>query len=208
MNDVISAVIAIVCAYLLGSLPFPYLVTRMVKGVDIREIGTKNMGAMNTFYQLGFGWGLLVLLLDIAKGVLAILVARWLGTEELIQYVTAGVSMIGHMFPVFLKFRGGKGGATAIGIFAILMPKVIPIGLGIFVLALLLTRYPTFSYALALMSGPLVAWLGYENGALVIFTVIALLMVLVKYIPRLKEMRSKGGTWKRVFLRKGLKDRL
>jgi glycerol-3-phosphate acyltransferase PlsY len=208
MNDVISAVIAIVCAYLLGSLPFPYLVTRMVKGVDIREIGTKNMGAMNSFYQLGFGWGLLVLLLDIGKGVMAILVARWLGAAELIQYVAAGTSMIGHMFPVFLKFRGGKGGATAIGIFAILMPKVIPIGIGIFILALLLTRYPTFSYALALMSGPLAAWLGYENGALGIFTVIALLMVLVKYIPRLKEMRSRGGTWKRVFLRKGLKDRL
>lgn len=208
MNDVIGAVIAILCAYLLGSLPFPYLVTKMVKRVDIREIGTKNMGAMNTFYQLGFGWGLLVLLLDMAKGVLAILVARWLGTAVLIEYVAAGVSMIGHMFPVFLKFKGGKGGATAIGIFTILMPRIIPIGLGIFVLALLLTRYPTFSYALALMSGPLVAWLGYENGALVIFTVIALLMVLVKYTPRLKEMHSKGGNWKRVFVRKGLKDRL
>jgi glycerol-3-phosphate acyltransferase PlsY len=207
MNEVVSSIIAIACAYLLGSLPFAYIITRRIKGEDIREVGTKNMGAMNTIYRVGFGWGLLVLLLDIAKGTLAILVARWLDTPENIQLTAAGVSVIGHMFPVFLKFKGGKGGATAIGIFALLMPKAIPLAVGVFILALLLTRYPTFSYALALLCAPFVAWLGYESGKWVLFSIIILLMVLIRYIPRLLEMRSTGGNWKRVFFRKGLKDR-
>jgi acyl phosphate:glycerol-3-phosphate acyltransferase len=207
MNEVAGTIIAIVCAYLLGSLPFAYIIARLVKGVDIRQVGTKNMGAMNTFYRIGFGWGVLVLLLDMGKGVLSILVARWLGVDVLYQYITAGVTVIGHMFPVFLGFRGGKGGATVIGILALLMPRAIPLGLGLFVLALLLTRYPTFSYALALSCTPFVAWVGYESGTLVVVSVILLLMVVLRYIPRLLEMRSTGGNWKRVFVRKGLKDR-
>ncbi|MBN2239529.1 MAG: glycerol-3-phosphate acyltransferase [Dehalococcoidales bacterium] len=207
MNETVASVIAIVCAYILGSLPFPYLITRMVKKQDIREIGTRNMGAMNTFYNVGFGWGFLVLLLDMGKGALAMMIARWLGTGETIQFVAAGVSIIGHMFPVFLKFHGGKGGATAIGILALLMPRAIPLAVGIFVLALLLTRYPTFSYALALLCAPFVAWLGYGNGKWVVFSVVLLLMVLIKYTPRLLEMRTRVGNWKRVFIRKGLKDR-
>jgi len=101
----------------------------------------------------------------------------------------------------------GKGGATAIGILALLMPKAIPLAVGIFILALLLTRYPTFSYGLALLCAPFVAWLGYESGKWVLFSVIILLMVLIRYMPRLLEMRSTGGNWKRVFIRKGLKDR-
>jgi glycerol-3-phosphate acyltransferase PlsY len=207
VDEVVSSIIAIVCAYLLGSMPFAYIITRRIKGEDIREVGTRNMGAMNTIYRVGFGWGLLVLLLDMAKGALAILVARWLDTPENIQLAAAGVSVIGHMFPVFLKFRGGKGGATAVGIMALLMPKAIPLAIGIFVLVLLLTRYPTFSYALALLCAPFVAWLGYESGKWVLFSVILLLMVLLRYMPRLLEMRSTGGNWKRVFIRKGLKDR-
>jgi len=207
MNDIAVAAIAIVCSYLLGSLPFAYIISRLVKGVDIRQVGTRNMGAMNTFYRIGFGWGVLVLLLDMAKGALAIVVARWLGADVVIQYVAAGVSVIGHMFPVFLGFRGGKGGATVIGIMAILMTRAIPLCVGVFILALLLTRYPTFSYSLALLCTPFIAWLEYHDGTMAVFTVVLLLMVLVRYLPRVLEMRSAGGTWKRVFFRKGLKDR-
>ena len=91
-----GAIIAIVSAYLLGSLPFAYLITRRIRGEDIREVGTRNMGAMNTIYRVGFGWGLLVLLLDMAKGALAILVARWLDTPENIQLAAAGVPIAGR----------------------------------------------------------------------------------------------------------------
>jgi glycerol-3-phosphate acyltransferase PlsY len=191
----------------LGSLPFAYIIGRFVKKVDIREVGTRNMGAMNTIYRVGFGWGLLVLLLDMAKGAAAILVARWLDLSPNIQYIAAGMAVIGHMYPVFLKFRGGKGGATVVGILTLLMPRAFPLAFGIFILALLLTKYPTFSYGLALLCTPFVAWLRYENGALVLFTVIILVMVLARYMGRLLEMRNTGGNWRRVFIRKGLKDR-
>ncbi len=206
-NDILYIVIAVVCAYLLGSLPFAYIIGRLVKGVDIRQVGTRNMGAMNAIYRVGLGWGILVLLLDMAKGALAVLVARWLGLSLTIQLIAGGISIIGHMFPVFLGFRGGKGGATAVGIFVCLMPGVLPFGAGIFAIVLAITRYPTLSYSLALLSAPFVAWLVYHSGELVLFSVVILLMVLARYTPRIIEMRATGGNWRRVFMRKGLKDR-
>ncbi|UCD08708.1 MAG: glycerol-3-phosphate acyltransferase [Dehalococcoidales bacterium] len=207
MNEIVGSIIAIVVAYLLGSLPFAYIITRKIKGEDIREVGTRNMGAMNTIYSVGFRWGLLVLFLDMAKGAVAILIARWIDTPEYIELAAGGVAVIGHMFPVFLKFKGGKGGATVVGVLALLLPRAIPLAVGIFILALLLTRFPTFSYALALLCAPFVAWLGYGDGILVLFSALLLLMVLIRYMPRLLEMRSSVGNWKRVFIRKGLKDR-
>jgi glycerol-3-phosphate acyltransferase PlsY len=136
-----------------------------------------------------------------------VFLARSLGTDFIIQFAAGGIAVIGHIFPVFLKFRGGKGGATCVGVLAYLMPWAIPFGVGIFTVAMLVTRYPTFSYSLGLGCTPFVAWLKYHSGALVLFSVIMLLLVLVRYIPRIKEMRSAGGSWRRVVLRRGLKDR-
>lgn len=207
MNDALRIAIALVCAYLLGSIPTAYVVARLRKGVDIRQVGTRNMGAMNVIYSVGIAYGILVLAVDIGKGALAVLVARWLGVSFTFQLVAGGVAVVGHMVPVFLRFRGGKGGAACVGVLACLMPKALPFAVVIFALAMLITRYPTFSYSLALACAPFVAWLIYHSGALVIFSVVMPLVVLARYIPRIMEMRSTGGSWRRVFLRKGLKDR-
>lgn len=121
----------------------------------------------------------------------------------------AGVAaVIGHSFPVWLKFRGGRGGATIIGILIFLMPWGIPFYLAIFGLALLVTRFPTFSYSVAFLCFPFVAWLIYHSGALVVFSIGISLLPGIKYIPRVKEMRSSGGSWRHVFLRRNFKDRL
>jgi len=165
------------------------------------------MGAMNVFYTMGAGYGILVLLIDIGKGAAAVFLARSLGMPDEVQLAAGGMAVIGHGFPVFLKFRGGKGGATCIGVLAFLMPWAIPFGIGIFALALLITRYPTFSYSLALGCAPFVAWLKYHSGMLVIFSILLLLIPLIRYIPRLKEMRTKAGSWRHVFQRKSLQDR-
>jgi glycerol-3-phosphate acyltransferase PlsY len=207
MNDALRIAVALVCAYLLGSFPTAYLVGRFKKGVDIRKVGTRNMGAMNVIYSVGIVYGLLVLAVDIGKGALAVLVARWLGVSFTFQLVAGGVAVVGHMVPVFLRFRGGKGGAACVGVLACLMPWAIPFAAGIFALAMIITRYPTFSYSLALCCAPFVAWLIYHSGALVLFSVIMLLVLLLRYVPRIMEMRSTGGSWRRVFLRKGLRDR-
>jgi len=206
-NEVPFIAIALVAAYLIGSFPPAYIAGRLFKGIDIRQVGTRNMGAMNVFYQVGFATGLLVLAVDIGKGAAAVALARWLGVPEIAAWLAGAAAVIGHNFPVFLKFRGGRGGATCIGILVFLMPWAIPIYLAIFGIALLLTRFPTVSYSIALLCFPFIAWLIYQQWELAVYSVGLLLLPAIKYIPRIKEMHAKAGSWRHVFLRRGLKDR-
>lgn len=207
-GEVLFIAVAIICAYLIGSFPSAYIAGRVRKGIDIREVGSRNMGAMNVFYKVGFVEGILVLAVDIGKGAAAVALARWLGVPMIAELLAGAAAVIGHSFPVFLKFRGGRGGATCIGVLIFLIPWSIPVYLAIFGLSLLLTRYPTLSYSVALLCFPFIAWLIYHSGVLVAFSVGILLLPGVKYIPRIKEMRATGGSWRHVFLRRSLKDRL
>ncbi len=206
-NEVLFIAIALVAAYLIGSIPPAYITGRLIKGIDIRQVGTRNMGAMNVFYQVGFAAGLLVLAVDIGKGAAAVALARWLGVPEIAAWLAGAAAVIGHSFPVFLKFHGGRGGATCIGILVFLMPWAIPIYLAIFGIILLLTRFPTVSYSIALLCFPFIGWLIYHQWELAVYSVGLLLLPGIKYIPRIKEMRAKAGSWRHVFLRRGLKDR-
>jgi len=212
-------VIAIVIGYLLGSFPSAYLAGRLRKGVDIREVGSKNMGAMNVFYQVGPMEAVLVTLADLGKGVGAILLVRWVSGNPLISPfdfligLTGVAAIIGHIFPVFLKFHGGKGAATAIGILIFLMPWAVPFLFIVFAIALLITRNPTFSYSLLLIVFPFVAGFIYvdrygEPLALVYYSIGLGVFLGIQYIPRLKEMHDKtGGDWRKVIRRRSLKER-
>ena len=202
-----TATIAIICAYLMGSLPTAYIMGRLKKGIDIREVGTRNMGAMNVIYSVGMAEGISVLLIDAAKGAAAVFLARSLGAPPIIEFAAGATAVIGHNFPVFLKFHGGRGGATAIGVLVFLMPFILAVGLPLFGLILLITRFPTFSYGLALVCCPFVAWLRYDSAEYIVYSIILLLLLGIKYIPRIKEMRSVGGNWRRVVFRRSLKDR-
>jgi len=206
-GDILSIAIALIGAYLIGSLPSAYIAGRLKKGIDIRQVGSRNMGAMNVFYQVGFAAGLLVLAVDIGKGAAAVALARWLGVPMVAELFSGVAAVIGHSFPIWLNFRGGRGGATSIGILSFLMPWGIPFYLAIFGLMLLLTRYPTLSYSVAFLSFPFVAWLGYHSGVLVAYSAGLLLLPALQYIPRIKEMRAKAGSWRHVILRRNLKDR-
>jgi glycerol-3-phosphate acyltransferase PlsY len=214
-----NIVIAIVIGYFLGSIPSAYLAGRLRKGIDIREVGSKNMGAMNVFYQVGRMEAVLVTLVDLGKGIGAILLMRWLldiplnSTFDFLTGLTAAAAIIGHIFPVFLKFRGGKGAATAIGVLIFLMPWAVPFLFIVFAIALLITRNPTFSYSLLLIVFPFVAGFIYvdhygEPLALVFYSTGLGVFLGIQYIPRLKEMHGKtGGDWRRVVKRRSLKDR-
>jgi len=206
-SEISFSALALSIAYLIGSIPTAYITGRLVKGFDIRQVGTRNMGAMNVFYQVGFLAGLMVLAIDIGKGAAVVALARLMGTPEIIQLLAGALAVIGHGFTVFLNFRGGRGGATCIGVLAFLMPWGIPIYLAVFGAGLLFTRFPTISYSLALVSFPFIAWLMYHDGTLVVYTILLLLLPAIKYIPRVKEMRDKAGSWRHVLLRRGLKDR-
>ena len=212
-------VIAIIIGYLLGSIPSAYLAGRLRKGVDIREVGSKNMGAMNVYYEVGLMEAVLVTLADLGKGIGAILLVRWLSGIPLISGfdlltgLTSAAAVMGHVFPVFLKFRGGKGGAVAIGILIFLMPWAVPFLFIIFAIALLVTRNPTFSYSLLLIVFPFVAGFIYvdrygEPLALVFYSIGLGVFLGIQYIPRIKEMHSKtGGDWRKVIRRRSLKER-
>jgi glycerol-3-phosphate acyltransferase PlsY len=208
MNHIALIIIAFACAYVIGSVPSGYIMGRLRKGIDIRQVGSHSLGAMNVFYQIGFAEGLAVLAADIGKGVAAVALARWLGVPLYAQLLAAGAVVVGHAYTIFLKLRGGRGGATCIGVLIYLMPWGIPFYAAVFGLSLLLTRYPTLSYSLAFLCFPFVAWLKYHSVAFTIFSLAILLLPALKYIPRVREMRRTGGGWRHVFLRKGLKDRL
>jgi len=216
MNVILLTILALVLCYLIGAFPPAFIIGKARKGVDIRKVGSHNMGAMNTFYSVGFWWGMLVLFLDIGKGAAAAAVAWWMTKSIGLEYATymqlaGGVAaVLGHNFPVFLKFKGGKGGATCIGILVYIMPWGIPAYLGLFLLTLLITRFPTLSYSVAFLCFPFLAAFVYHNIAYIIFSILILAIPFIRYIPRISEMRKGAGSsgWKHVAMRKNLKDRL
>ncbi|MBN1643466.1 MAG: glycerol-3-phosphate acyltransferase [Dehalococcoidales bacterium] len=201
-------VVTFIIAYLLGSIPTAYIVGRFRKKTDIRTVGSRNMGAMNVFYSVGFWWGALTLAVDIGKGVLAMVIANLFNIPQLAYLATGIIVILGHNFPVFLKFRGGKGGATAVGVLSYIMfPFGFLIGLAIFTILMLITRFPTLSYGIGLISFPFSAWLHYHWGWGVVFSVVIVAIPFVRYIPRLKEIYKKAGSLRHAVQRKNLKDR-
>jgi glycerol-3-phosphate acyltransferase PlsY len=209
MNAFLISLIAVVCAYFIGSLPFAYIVTKYRKGIDIRTVGSHNLGAMNVFYTVGFWWGLVVLLLDIAKGAAPVALARLIGAPRLGEFAAGMAAVLGHSYPIFLNFKGGKGGATSIGVLSFLMPWGLAIGLAVFGLFLLITHFPTLSYTIGLATFLFSAWFIYHSWQFLVFTCVLLLIPAIRYIPRVKEMYAKsGGKISRLLYRKNLKDRL
>lgn len=206
----VNACLAIVCGYLLGSIPSAYIAAQLKGKVDIRDVGSKNMGAMNVYYEVGLREAVLVLIADVGKGIGAILIARYLlGVSLPFQLLTGLATVIGHMFPVFLKFRGGKGGATAIGALLFLMPEAIPFWSAICVIALLVTRNISFCYGAAFICLPFFAWLTYHSIPMVALSIGLPALVGIRHINTVKSMRlATGGNWRKVIFRSSLKERI
>lgn len=152
-------------AYLLGSIPFGYLLVRIVRKQDIRELGSGNIGATNVARSGAKGLGLATLLLDCVKGVLAVLlafqVAHQAGLDRSTAFDLAAAAAIaailGHVFPVWLGFHGGKGVATALGVFLVLSPAVIGCALLLFLVTFALTRYVSLASMVGALSIPVAA---------------------------------------------------
>jgi len=152
----LTQTLAIVIGYLLGSIPFGYLAGRM-NGVDLRTVGSGNVGAANVFRNLGRGWGIAVAVLDIAKGAAAALIATAL-TDQPWPILAGGAAVVGAIFPVWLRFRGGKGVAVGAGVILGLMPLVSLALVPLWFVIVLTTRYTSLaSIACAAAFTPL-AW--------------------------------------------------
>ncbi len=138
--DLVINGLLIAGAYLLGSIPFGYLAVWLLGKRDIRTVGSQNVGTLNTWHQVGVGGAAPVLALDAAKGAIPVLVTGWLGTPDWVVYCVAIAAMLGHNWPVFLKFQGGKGVATLIGIALALFPMTTLVAIAPGALAIILTR--------------------------------------------------------------------
>ena len=148
--------ISIPIAYLLGSIPFGYLLVRTFRHEDIRASGSGNIGATNVARSGAKGLGIATLLLDLGKGLLAVEIAKWLAPGNAdVAMVAAVAAILGHVFPVWLGFRGGKGVATALGVFIALVWPASLCVLGVFAVVFLLTRYVSLASVLAAASFPL-----------------------------------------------------
>ena len=127
----------IIGAYLLGSMPAAYLVAKWSRGIDIRQYGSGNAGASNVTTIVGKRWGLPVIIFDIVKGMVAIYVAQHIGLGTTGQVVTGLATIVGHNWPIFLRFKGGRGGLTTLGVALILAPKLaLPLFAMVLILAL------------------------------------------------------------------------
>jgi glycerol-3-phosphate acyltransferase PlsY len=149
----------VVVGYLLGSIPFGYLIVRGRDGGDIRETGSGGTGATNVSRRAGKAAGVLTLLLDAAKGSVAVLIAKAVTGDDWVVAAAAIAGLLGHIFPVWLSFRGGKGVATGVGIFLVLAPIAVLCAGVIFVAIVALTRYVSLGSITAAVLIPVFVWL-------------------------------------------------
>lgn len=181
-----------IIGYLLGSIPTAYIVTRLRKGIDIRDIGSGNMGAANVMRQIGVGEGVFVGLLDMAKGAGAVLVAAALDVPQVWVYGAGFASLVGHNFPVFARFRGGRGSATVIGIFLVLAPQALLVTLAIVAIPFFASRRFGGAVMIGFALLPISIWLLEGSSALVRYALIIDLFMLIRNLSDIKQIVAKG----------------
>jgi acyl phosphate:glycerol-3-phosphate acyltransferase len=145
----------VAAAYFIGAIPFAFLVPRALAGIDMRTVGSRNVGAANVLRATRLGLALSVLILDIAKGAGAVLLARVAGADLGIQSAAAAAAIVGHVYPFWLRLHGGKGVAVACGAFAILAPAAIAICVGVFAALVWASGYISLGSVIATMLLPI-----------------------------------------------------
>jgi len=188
--------LALVIAYLLGSIPFGYLIVKAGKGGDIREHGSGNVGAANVARASGLGLGLLTLLLDAAKGYAAVLIAGRLapGANTLHWMIAAAMAaVIGHMFPVWLKFQGGKGVATSLGAFLPICREAVIAAVILWIIVVAFWRYSSLGSIVAAAAFPVFVYLLYAPGHappeyITWGTIFVTVLVLMKHYENMERL--------------------
>jgi glycerol-3-phosphate acyltransferase PlsY len=185
------ALLLVGVGYLLGSLSFAVLLVRWRTGKDIRTEGSGNAGATNVLRSHGKTLGILVALLDVAKGAAAVLLVRTVTAFPRAAALAAFAAILGHVFPVFYGFRGGKGVATAVGAFLALALLPTLVCVGVFVAAVAVTRYVSVGSMLALVLLPVAMGLFHEPVAYVMAAAAAAVLVVFKHLENLKRLAAR-----------------
>src|SRR5574337_449986 len=144
--------------YLAGSIPFGLLIAKISKGVDVRKVGSGNIGATNVLRVVGSGAGALTLALDALKGWAPVALSKLLGAPELLIATVGLAAFLVHLYPLFLGFRGGKGVATALGVLLALFAKIALLIVGVWLLTAAIFRYSSLAALVAAVAAPVLVW--------------------------------------------------
>lgn len=206
--DITGYIITAIGGYLLGSIPTGYLVAK-TRGIDIRTVGSKNMGATNVFRTLGKGPGIFVLFVDAAKGFIAsACAADWLlavlnisNLDPQLNHLVGGIAaVLGHNYTCWLNFKGGKGIATTTGVFLALAPVGVGIAIAVWIIAFIATRYVSIASILAAAVLPLAVWFTQESKAIRTIALILSLLAIIKHKANIQRLMN--GTENRINFKK------
>ena len=199
---VVNEIVAVVIGYLLGSIPTAYIVTRLATGKDIRQLGGGNVGGLNTYLEAGIKLALVVGIVDLGKGAAAVAIAYWvLGVPTLFVMLVGLAAVIGHNWMVFLKFSGGKGMGTTLGVLAVLLPLYgywdgFLILLGVISLPFAVTRNVALSMGIGLVFLPLIIWLTTQSMLATVMAIVLGLLIALKFFPTARAAWVKTETKK------------
>jgi glycerol-3-phosphate acyltransferase PlsY len=185
-----DSVLPILLGYGVGSLPLGYLVANRAKGIDLRRVGSGNVGAANVYRTAGLAAAVIVVLVDVAKGASSVFFAARFATGAA-DPVAAGIAaIIGHVYPVWLRFHGGKGVATACGVFWMLAPLATAISATAFVVVVWLTRYVSLGSIIATIALPPLAWFTDKSVPVVIGAAVAAVVIVQRHRPNLARLQQ------------------
>ncbi len=190
-------------AYVLGSVPTAYILVRWMEGEDIRDFGSRNVGALNAYNRTGVWAGLLVLLVDTAKGVLAVAAPRLLGVDPWVLFITTSLVVAGHNWPVFLNFRGGKGAAAIFGISLVIVPWLTVITAGPSILVMLHLRNVVLGAAFGFILLNILLWVTGQGAEQVGLCLLLTLLVTGTYVLNVRDQilsNIKARQWRQLFL--------
>ncbi|HXG90219.1 MAG TPA: glycerol-3-phosphate 1-O-acyltransferase PlsY [Vicinamibacterales bacterium] len=191
-----DALIPLLVGYGVGSLPLGYLVANRLKGLDLRRVGSGNVGAANVYRTAGLTIAVIVVCIDVAKGASSVALAARVTTGAAGPVAAGVAAIIGHVYPVWLRFQGGKGVATACGVFSVLAPLATVISLGVFVATVSVTRYVSLGSVVATAALAPLAWITDRSIPVVAGSVLAAALIIQRHRANLARLHH--GTERRL----------
>lgn len=186
--NILHFVLGFICGHICGSIPSGLWIVKALFGIDIRNYGSKNIGTTNVFRTVGAKAALLVLILDMLKGIIAVATMNYFFANPLLDVITALGALLGHNYSVFLRFKGGKGVATGLGLLIYLMPKVSLGSFLVWLILVLITRYVSLGSVVAAVMTPIFAWYFGYPPAYIVFGGIAGLFVIIRHKENIKRL--------------------
>jgi glycerol-3-phosphate acyltransferase PlsY len=184
----------VLLGYFIGTFPTAYIFGRKLKGIDIRQAGDKNMGARNAYFEISRTAGILTAIIDGLKGLLSILIAKWMNAPEAIVLWVGVGCILGHNFPVFLKFQGGRGEAVTIGILVALVPLQMLIVGPVALLGLIIFKKVVLSSALYYIGIIIVCWIMGVSATTIFYIMGIAIIVAMTHWLRVSRLRRPTGT--------------